>query len=332
MTHAPRSGFVARPGFDRGRCGHLPRFRRLVVVVAVLAACQLRDPAAGTSEPEPFPSDERLLDADRAFARASEERGADAWADVWAERGVLDRGADAPAVGPDEVRQAVAATAERLRWRPASSGVLWPDSLGYTVGRWWMEPVESGGAADTLRYLTVWQRSGDAWKVALDAALPAGDMVRGARAFDFWLGDWALEQRIWSGQGDAFEDYGGSSRVRAVEGGGALAESFHGVVRFFWSGMERPQRIWGASVRMYDPALSEWRIYWMDTTSRSFDRPFRGGFRGSEGEFTVADEAAGRARRIRFQPVADDAVDWTLELRSGDQDAWRSLWEIDFRR
>lgn len=308
----------------------------VVIWALVVASCAPRAPA--DEAPEPFPSDERLLDADRAFARASEERGADAWADVWMDRGVLDRGADAPAVGPEEVRRAVAATAERLRWRPTSSGVLWPDSLGYTVGSWWMEPAESGADVDTLRYITVWQRSGDAWKVALDAALPAdaavsaGDAVPAARAFDFWLGDWALEQRIWSGRGETFEYYGSNSRVRAVRGGGALAESFEGVVRFFWSGMEQPGRIRGASVRVYDPARSEWRIYWMDTTTGAFDRPFRGGFRAGEGAFTVTDEAAGRTRRIRFVPVADDAVDWTLELRSTDPGAWQTLWEIDFRR
>jgi ketosteroid isomerase-like protein len=280
----------------------------------------------------PFAPNDALRAADSAFAHDSEARGADAWADVWAEQGVLDRGGDPPAIGPEAVRAAVAGAAAVLRWEPIASGELWPDSLGYTVGRHWM--VDGGGApaGDTARYVTVWQRTDEGWKVAFDAALPADGTAPGADAFDFWLGDWNVAQRIWSGESDDFEEFTGRTRVRGIEQGGALVESYDAEARFFWLGMEQPRRVRAASVRLWDPARSEWRIYWMDSVGGAFDRPFRGSFVGGEGVFEVVDEAAGRTRRIVFRPVSEDAVDWELEVRSTGADAGQSLWTIAFRR
>src|SRR5690606_39417522 len=67
------------------------------------------------------------------------------------------------------------------------------------------------------RYLTVWQRMHGAWKVVLDLSLPEQKTTSAARAFDFWLGDWKLEQRIWSGRGDDFEPYPAENQVRLIE-------------------------------------------------------------------------------------------------------------------
>lgn len=283
-------------------------------------------------EPEPFPEAEQLLIADREFAQASATQGAEAWADNWDEAGVWYAG-DALVVGPGEVRRGVASIVDRLRWMPVTSGMLWPDSLGFTVGRWWMLPETAGARVDTSRYLTVWRRVDEGWKVALDLSLPLMGEAEQVRDFDFWLGDWQLGQRIWSGKDDAFEPYEARSQVRAVEGGGALLESFEGEVRFFWAGMDEPRRIRGASVRVYEPTENQWRIFWIDTLERNFGPPFKGAFSAGSGEFLRVDPVGGAPpTRIRFLPLSETRVDWDLAIRPPEAAGWQSLWSIEFKR
>lgn len=306
------------------------RIRLMTVVVAWLAA------GAGCSNDstggEPFPSAHELMAADRAFAEASARHGAEAWSDIWADRGMLYSDGEDPAVGPLAAGRSVSGVVDDLRWEPTSSAMLWPDALGYTVGRWWL--ASDGQDADAeQRYLTVWKRVDGDWKVALDLSLPAQETTSDATDFDFWLGDWTLEQRIWSGDGDEFEPYAARNQVRTIEDGGALVENFAGNVRFFWLGMDEPAPIRGFSVRVYYPDAREWRIFWMDTLEPRFGPPFSGGFSGDVGEFLLTDRPTGiPPSRIRFERQPDDSVDWQLALRTPDGESWQPLWFIEFRR
>jgi hypothetical protein len=275
-----------------------------------------------------------LIAADRAFARDSAERGAEAWSKVWAERGLLYGDGDDPAVGPHAAQLSIAGVADELRWEPTASGMLWPDVLGYTVGHWWMAPdAPDREDENRRRYLTVWHRVGGDWKVALDLSLPEQETTSAARAFDFWLGDWTLDQRIWSGNGDAFEPYTAENQVRLIKGGGALVENFRGNARFFWLGMDEPAPMCGVSVRVFYPDAREWRIFWMDTLDPKFGPPFNGGFSGDVGEFLQTDRPSGiPPTRIRFERQIDGSVDWQLDLRTPDGESWQPLWFIEFER
>jgi hypothetical protein len=287
----------------------------------------------GGSGGEPFSGAEELMTADREFAKASAAQGAEAWSAVWADRGLLYGDGGDPAIGPAAAGQSVAGIADDLRWEPVASGMLWPGELGYTVGQWWLasEPPETD--ANRRRYLTVWQRLGGDWKVVLDLTLPEQETTSAARAFDFWLGDWTLEQRIWSGHSDEFEPYPAENQVRLIEGGGALVENFQGIARFFWLGMEEPAPMRGMSVRVYYPDAREWRIFWMDTLDPHFGLPFIGGFSGDVGEFLLTERPAGiPPSRIRFEREIDGAVNWQLALRTPDGENWQPLWFIEFQR
>lgn len=303
-------------------------------VVAVLwlafgTACEFGDSAGG----EPFAEAEELMAADRAFAEASAARGAEAWSAVWADRGLLYGGGGNSAVGPIAAGRSVAAIVDELRWEPVASGMLWPGELGYTVGHWWMGSAVPEAEEDRRRYLTVWRHLDGAWKVVLDLAIPEQQTSSAAGAFDFWLGDWDLEQRIWSGRRGEFEPYPAENRVRMIEGGGAVVESFHGIGRFFWLGMEEPEAMRGVSVRLYYPEAREWRIFLMDTLDPKFGPPFTGGFSGHVGEFLLTDRPAGiPPSRIRFERKQDGAVHSQLALRTPDGKGWQPLWLIEYRR
>jgi hypothetical protein len=308
------------------------RFGAAAVAVLWLAfgtACEFGDSDGG----EPFAEAEALMAADRAFAEASAARGAEAWSDVWADRGLLYGDGSDPAVGPAAARRRVAAVADELRWEPVASGMLWPGELGYTVGHWWMGAAAPEAEKDRRRYLTVWRLLDGAWKVVLDLTIPEQQTSSAANAFDFWLGDWDLEQRIWSGRRGEFEPYPAENRVRMIEGGGALVESFHGVARFFWLGMDEPAPIRGMSVRLYYPDAREWRIFWIDTLDPKFGPPFTGAFSGDVGEFLLTKRPDGiPPSRIRFEREIDGVVHWQLALRTPDGKSWQPLWVIEFRR
>lgn len=301
----------------------------VLFLVAGIAACN-GDGAAGG---EPFPDADELIVADRAFARDSAERGADAWAEVWAERGLMHGTGGDSAVGPRAASLMIAGIVDELRWEPTTSGMLWPGVLGYTVGDWWMGAASPPADDERRRYLTVWQRIGGEWKVVLDLSLPEQQTTSAARAFDFWLGDWQLDQRIWSGNGDRFEPYPAENQVRLIQDGGALVESFEGRARFFWLGMDEPAPMRGVSVRVYYPQAHEWRIFWMDTLDPKFGPPFAGGFSGDVGEFLQTDRPAGiPPSRMRFERQIDGTVDWQLALRTPDGENWQPLWFIEFQR
>jgi hypothetical protein len=303
----------------------------LVLWLAAAAGCGTNgEPAAS----DPFPAAEELMAADRAFALDSAGRGAEAWSEVWAESGMFYGDGAAPLIGPVDAARGVAGIVDDLRWEPTASAVLWPDTLGYTVGCWWMAPDTPEGSACRQRYLTVWQRIDDEWKVALDLSLPEyDDDDEAARDFDFWLGDWTLEQKIWSGDGDEFESYKARNRVRAIGGIGALVEHFEGNVRFFWLGMQEPARVRGVSIRVYDSDAGVWRIFWMDSLDPKFGPPFTGTFSGGVGNFLLTERPDGiPPGRIRFEPRSDGTVDWQLAVRTAAGESWQPLWFIRFRR
>ena len=271
-----------------------------------------------------------LLEADRAFATASAARGAGAWADAWAADGVMARDDGTLLHGPAAVRGAMDPLLRRFgarfRWEPTEAAVLWPDSLGYTIGRWWIEP-ETDGPGQGGDYLTVWVRRGGAWKVALDAALSACGEAPGAHAFDFWLGTWNVAQRIRAG--DGYERYAATDRVTPTRRGCVVAEDWRGTVRFPWAGMKAPGPLHGASLRFFDPGSGDWTIFWIDDGSGAFGPPFVGRFEGRTGDFFLNPTSGGAPpRRIRLRNDGR-TVDWELAVRSPPGD-WTPIWTMRF--
>lgn len=146
--------------------------------------------------------------------------------------------------------------------------------------------------------------------------------------FDFWLGDWKIEQRVHQPDGKV-EIYPAHTNVTRSLDGCVITEHWRGTTRLFWYGMQQPEVLWGYSVRRVDSAAGKWLIDWIDSKSRRFATPFVGEFAGQEGIFYQ--EGANRRGRIRFTRRTDGTVHWDLATLRADTDTWQMLWEMDMQ-
>lgn len=118
-----------------------------------------------------------LMEADRAFARATASRGVEGWTSFFAEDGVMFR-AGHPVTGHSVIRQLMAALDDstfQLNWEPNDAYLSAAADLGYTVGRYEARRTAADGSvsASTGSYVTIWRRADDgSWEVVLDIGNP----------------------------------------------------------------------------------------------------------------------------------------------------------------
>lgn len=112
-----------------------------------------------------------LLAVDRAFAAASRELGAAEAFARWLHPQALllpDGGrelAGAASIVP-ALRASLAGAV--LAWEPRAAEVAASGELGWSWGEWTLGPATGGGATARGKYLNVWRRGPDGWKLAVD--------------------------------------------------------------------------------------------------------------------------------------------------------------------
>jgi ketosteroid isomerase-like protein len=131
--------------------------------------------AAGCAGPDQEAMRSALMAADRAFAEATAQRGAEGWTSSFTDDGrqFHQRGVS---IGKAEIRRvmeaAFADTTRRLVWHPLYAEVARSADLGYTIGRWESRARGADGTwtrAGSGNYVTIWRRQADgSWKVAAD--------------------------------------------------------------------------------------------------------------------------------------------------------------------
>lgn len=165
----------------------LPSSPAAVVRAPVLCFCLATVAAACTGPPERPPADatrQELLDADRAFLRATRARGAEGWTSAFHEDGAMMlpgfrvSGRDSVLAAMED---AFSDTAYRIEWEPERAEVLGAGGAGLTTGRYRTVRTAPDGTVrgSAGRYVTVWERDGDGrWKVRLDVGLPEQEATR----------------------------------------------------------------------------------------------------------------------------------------------------------
>jgi len=116
-----------------------------------------------------------LLDADSAFSRLSEEKGAaQAFYQFLAPEATYLPMGGPPIKGREAIRIHLSAgTNGVLKWKPAEADVARSGDSGYTWGNYEFQSTGPDGQAQTNygKYITVWRKQPDgSWKAVLDGS------------------------------------------------------------------------------------------------------------------------------------------------------------------
>ncbi len=118
-----------------------------------------------------------LLQAERAFAKATAERGVDGWMEFMAPNAVVLSAE--PLVGLDQIRAGMGKQLNtpgfKLTWEPTKAEFLGKGDIAFVVGRWERHFNGDDGKPQVRKgaYLTTWQQQKDgSWKVVSDIGTP----------------------------------------------------------------------------------------------------------------------------------------------------------------
>ena len=152
-----------------------------------------------------------------------------------------------------------------------------------------------------------------------------------SRAFDFWIGDWDVNNRhrrpdsddpIWYETGAAVD------RVSPIIDGCAVID--------YWEGTLTYDRVIGFGMAAFDPARGLWdlALLWPSRDRPTFSN-FSGEFRHGRGEFFAEGvDTHGRPQmtRITFADIRPDAFRWDLALSGDSGITWRTSWIQEYTR
>jgi len=137
-----------------------------LALAGLLASCAPATPPGPQAAAEPAASHARLIELEAGFAAASRARGAKAaFLEHLGEESILLR------PGPVWGRAAWMAGEDlpgTLDWLPDRAQMSAAGDLGFASGPWLFTPGDPKGGVAEGRYVTVWRRTGDGWRVLFD--------------------------------------------------------------------------------------------------------------------------------------------------------------------
>jgi hypothetical protein len=155
------------------------------------------------------------------------------------------------------------------------------------------------------------------------------EVLDGRVDFDFLMGEWnvynrRLRERL-KGSTE-WEEFDGRVLVRPILGG---LGNFDEVAFNRITGVGR-----GATLRLFDIASQQWRIYWADGSRGALDVPMVGSFVRGRGEFYAQELFESRAIFSRFiwLVVSDDACEWEQAFSPDGGKTWETNWTMDLTR
>ena len=151
----------------------------------------------------------------------------------------------------------------------------------------------------------------------------------GRADFDFFFGNWTLESRRLrerlKGSTD-WESFDGQASARPIlDGLGNIDE----VTFNREAGTGR-----GATLRLFDAASQQWRIYWADGVRGRLDVPMIGSFTDGRGEFYAQELFEDKAIFSRFiwTVFSANACRWEQAFSPDAGQTWETNWVVDFTR
>jgi hypothetical protein len=144
--------------------------------------------------------------------------------------------------------------------------------------------------------------------------------------FDFLTGSWTVAHRRlrerWVGSDD-WDEFEGTSWCEPRLDGLANVDQVDCPARGFS----------GLTLRVFDPATTQWSIWWINSGTGRLEPPVRGGFDGAVGRFEGRDTDGDLPIVVRFRwdVLDDDHARWQQAF-SVDGLAWETNWIMAFTR
>lgn len=194
---------------------------------------------------------------------------------------------------------------------------------------------EAGGTAALFAALARSQRI-----AAVSTALYRNQLIQrtnmngtdqdGAHDFDFCFGRWRvhnerLRERL-AGSND-WECFEALQECRPILGG-------LGNIDEFVSDEFGPARFFGLTLRLFDRATRQWRIWWASNRGGRLEPPVAGRFAGGVGHFEGDDVHGGRPVRVRFvwSDIGPDRARWEQAFSADGGRSWETNWRMHMTR
>ena len=157
----------------------------------------------------------------------------------------------------------------------------------------------------------------------LSAALPLAAQ-KSTRQFDFWIGEWNVQNRHMQPDGSWIDGTRTRARITPVCRGNAILEE--------WAGPFRGSFMNGFSLRSWNPAQEHWDLVllWTANGIGSFGR-LSGRFRHGRGEFLSGSQGPNRTR-YTFSDGLPDTVRWDSSTSADAGVHWKTDWIMEFTR
>ncbi len=148
------------------------------------------------------------------------------------------------------------------------------------------------------------------------------------REFDFWIGEWDLDNLRLQEDGSWLNTGSATNRVFPVAGGCGVVE--------LWDGYLGNSHIRGFSVRSYDPAKEKWVLVlnWPQQNRAGFGT-LEGVFTHGRGDFIQEGQTSdGRTQTTRysFADIGPDSFRWNDGTSFDGGQTWRTAWIMEFKK
>ena len=150
------------------------------------------------------------------------------------------------------------------------------------------------------------------------------DPVAARRQFDFWIGEWSVQNRFLQPDGSWVDADVTRARITPVCAGRALLEE--------WAGPFRGTFMNGFSLRAWNEPLARWDLVlnWTTDGNGSFGT-MHGTFRHGRGEFVSNPSGASRTR-YTFSDALEETVRWDSATTQDSGVTWKTDWVMEFSR